>query len=1061
MPNAVAVEGAGMNFSHFFIKKPVFSIVLSLLVLLIGGVAGLKLPISEFPEVVPPTVTVTANYPGASAQAISDTVAAPLEQELNGVDNLLYISSQSVGSGRLTINVVFRPGTDVEEAQALVQNRVALAEPNLPEEVRRLGLKVRKASPDLLMVILFVSPKGSHDQQYVSNFVTTRVRDSIAKLDGVGDVYTRGARDFSMRVWLDPARIASVGLTPSEVIAAIRRANVEVPAGVLNQPPSGSEGAFQLQVQTQGRLRDVNEFESIVIAAHPPTGVVRLRDVARVEAGAQDYTEGGFVDGQTALALGVNQRPGSNALATADRITAELERLKASFPEDITYHTYYNPTQYIRASLSKVWETIFEAVILVSLAVLLFLGNWRAAVIPIVAIPVSLVGTFAVMLGLGYSLNTLSLFGLVLAIGIVVDDAIVVVENVERHMEEGLDAVAAARRSMTEVGFALIAIALVLIAVFLPSAFIEGISGTFYRQFAVTIAASTAISAFVSLTLSPALAAILLKPKLKEEPESLAGKWFSAFNRRFNLLSERYERLTAFTLSRRSLLLCIYVGLVGLTVWRLGVTPSGFVPQMDRGYAIVSLQLPPGATIDRTNAAVREVSKRLLEQPGVGHTSAFAGTNGATFTPAPNAAVIFTMFDDFEERARRGLVGPKMLASLKEALASVGAAKVMVIPPPSVPGIGTGGGFKLHIRDINGQGPRALQRVTRNIAERANKLPSVTGAFTPYEAMTPQVMVNVDRTKAELLGVSLDRVNDVLQSYLGSVYVNQINLMGRVWRVTAQADNAFRGDVADLSVLQVRSSNGSMVPLGSLATFQETTAPYRVPRYNLYPSAEIQGSTKAGFSTGDTIVAMESLLADHLPPGFDYEWTELALQEKHAGGSAWVALILAVLFVYLLLAALFESWLLPLCVVLIVPTCVLAALAGVSLRGMDNNVLTQISFVVLIGLAAKNAVLIVEFARQAWRQGASARDAAVAAARMRLRPILMTSTAFMLGALPLMFSTGPGAEMRQSMGTAVFAGMFGVTVFGLLLTPLFFILLARRKEPAATRQAPLVLGEMV
>ena len=1042
-----------MRCSHFFIRRPIFAVVVSILITLVGAVAAFKLPISEFPEIVPPTVTVKATYPGASAQEVADTVAAPLEQELNGVDGMLYLSSQSVGDGRLTVSVVLKPGSNVDEAQALIQNRVAIAEPHLPDEVRKLGVSVKKSSPDQLMVVLFTSPKGTHDQQYVSDFVSTRVKDALARIDGVGDMYTRGARDFAMRIWLDPARVAAMGLTAQDVIAAVRRSNVQVAAGVLNQPPQGGDGAYQVQVQTQGRLRDVEEFKSIVVLAPAGGGIVRLRDVARVEMGAQDYTETGFVDGQTAVAISISQKPGSNALATADRILAQLEKLKADFPQDLTYKTYYNPTEFIRASIDKVRDTIVEAALLVSVAVLLFLGSWRAALIPIVAIPVSLVGTFALMAGLGYSLNTLSLFGLILAIGIVVDDAIVVVENVERHMEHGLSAVEAAKRSMTEVGFALIAIALVLVAVFVPTAFIDGIAGTFYKQFAVTIAASTVLSALVSLTLSPALAAVLLKPKGEGNLTGLGARWMRGFGRVFGRMSTRYGAIASFTLSKRWLMLPVYAILVGLTVWRFAATPTGFVPQLDRGYAIVSIQLPSGSTLTRTTEVVKEATERLLKQKGVAHTAAFAGTDGTTFTSAPNAAVIFTMFEDFSVRSKEGLDGQAMLGAMRKALAPIGDARVMVIPPPAVRGIGTGGGFKVQIRDISGQGPQALQAVARDIAMQAMQLPSVGNAFTPYDARTPQLKVNVDRTKAEMLGVSNDRVNEAMQAYLGSVFVNDMNLMGRVWRVTAQADASFRRSTDDLAALKARASNGAMVPLGSLATFQETTAPHRVPRYNLQPSAEVQGSTKPGFSTGQTILAMEALLKEKLPAGFDYEWTELALQEREAGSSTYLALGLAVVFVYLLLAALFESWLLPLSVVLIVPMCVLAALVGVSWRGLDNNVLTQIGIVVLIGLAAKNAILIVEFARQAVANGAKVRDAAVEAAKTRLRPILMTSLAFLMGALPLVFSTGPGAEMRQAMGTAVFSGMVGVTVFGLLFTPLFFALLFRHPGAVVQSQA--------
>ena len=1042
-----------MRFSQFFIRRPVFAIVLSILITLVGAVSAMRLPISEFPEIVPPTVTVKASYPGASAQEIADTVAAPIEQEINGVDGMLYMSSQSVGDGKLTISVVFKPGTNIEQAQSLVQNRVAVAEARLPDAVRRLGLAVKKASPDQLMVVLFDSPKGTRDQQYISNFIGTAVKDQLARIEGVGDIYTRGARDFSLRIWLDPARVASLGLSAPEVIAAVRQANSQVAAGVLNQPPGGSDGAYQVQVQS--RLRDVAEFEAIIVAAHAVGGVVRLRDVARVEMGAQDYAESGFVDNRTAIALSISLLPGSNALATGDRVLALLAKMEADFPQDVAYHAYYNPTEFIRSSIDKVRDTIFEAALLVCLAMLLFLGSWRAAVIPILAIPVSLVGTFTVLAAMGYSLNTLSLFGLVLAIGIVVDDAIVVVENVERHMEDGMSPVAAAQRSMNEVGFALVAIALVLVAVFVPTAFIDGISGMFYRQFAVTIAASTVISALVSLTLSPTLAALLLKPQ--HDANSLDARWMAIFNRGFSRLTGGYVQLTGRILSRRWLMLPVYLVLTGLTLWRLDATPRGFVPQLDRGYAIVSIQLPAGSTLARTSAVAQDATARLMSHPGVAHTAAFVGTDGATFTSAPNTAVIFTMFKDFGARANSGLDGSAMLGALRGKLAPISAARVMVIPPPSVRGIGTGGGFKLMLRDTGGLGPQALQAAARGIVEEAGKLPSVMGAFTPFNAMSPQIKVELDSTRAEYLGVPPLRINETLQSYLAPVFVNDMNLMGRVWRVTAQADAPYRRSVADLAALKTRAASGDMVPLGSVATFSEGTAPFRVPRYNLYPAAEIQGSTRPGYSTGQTIAAMEELLKARLPAGFDYEWTELALQEKHAGASTGMVLGLAVLLVYLLLAALFESWLLPLSVVLIVPSCVLATLIGVSWRGLDNNVLTQISIVVLIGLAAKNAILIVEFARQAMAAGADARAAAIAAARTRLRPILMTSLAFLLGAIPLMLSSGAGAEMRQSMGTAVFAGMLGVTLSGLLFTPLFFTLLSRRRAAPATHT--VALGE--
>ncbi|WP_419898240.1 efflux RND transporter permease subunit [Roseomonas sp. USHLN139] len=1037
-----------MRFAQFFIKRPVFAAVISIAITLVGGIAGFGLPISEYPEIAPPTVTVAATYPGASAQTIAETVATPLEQEINGVDGMLYLGSQSTGDGRLTVTVVFRQGTDVDAAQVLVQNRVAVAEPRLPEEVRRLGLQVRKASPDLLMVVHMLSPDGSRDQQYVSNYATLNVRDRLARLDGVGDVQIFGARDYSMRVWLDPAKVAARNLTPGEVVAALQRANLQVAAGGLNQPPTGAGHgqAFQVNVEALGRLTTPEQFGEVVIATNPGGAPVRVRDIARVELGSQDYTVNAYLNNQTATAIPIFQRPGSNALATADGIRATMEELSQRFPPGLQYSIVYDTTRFIAQSMEAVLHTFIEAILLVVVVVILFLQSWRAAVIPLLAIPVSIVGTFAAMSMLGLSLNTLSMFGLILAIGIVVDDAIVVVENVERHLAEGMTPQKAAELTMDEVGFALLAIALVLCAVFVPTSFISGIAGAFYRQFAVTIAVATLISALVSLTLSPALAALLLKPHSHHKPTGWravlgapVGLFFRGFNRMFDAMSNGYGALTRRLVRLGAVMLVLFAGLLVLTGQTVRTTPTGLIPPLDRGYLIAAFQLPPGASLARTDAVVRRASETVMTVPGVEGAVAFVGFDGATFTNAPNSGVIFVTLKPFEERIAQHIEYGAILGQLQAKLGEEREAMALVIPPPSVSGIGTGGGFKLYVQDRSGQGPRALEQATNEIVGAANGLPEIAMAFTLFNTATPTLHAEVDRSKAEMLGVPLSRVSEALSVYLGSAFVNDFNILGRTYRVTAQAEEAQRLTPRDVALLRTRNDDGDMVPIGALASFSDGTAPYRMPRYNLYPAAEIQGAAKPGVSTGQALAAMQRLLAEKLPDGFAYEWTEIALQETTQGDTAPIAFGLAVVFVFLLLAALYESWLLPLAVVLIAPMSVLAALAGVLWRGLDNNVLVQVGLVVLVGLAAKNAILIVEFARSAEQEGMTRWQAAEAAARTRLRPILMTSLAFILGVLPLAIATGAGAEMRQSLGTAVFAGMLGVTIFGLAFTPLFYV----------------------
>ena len=1055
-----------MRLSHFFIERPIFATVLSVIITIVGLIAGRGLPIAEYPEIAPPTVNITANYPGASAAVIAETVAAPIEQEVNGVDNMLYIVSQSTGDGRIAINVVFKPGTNVDTAQVLVQNRVAVAEPRLPEDVRRLGLTVRKASPDLMIVVHMTSPDGTRDQQYISNYATLYVQDRMARIDGVGAVRVFGGRDYAMRVWLDPAKVAARDLTAGDVIAALRAANLQVAAGSINQPPATSPGAFTLSVQTLGRLSAPEQFENIVVRAEKDGQVVRLKDIARVELGSQDYTVNAYLNNKIATAVVMYQRPGSNALATAAAIKAEMVIIAKDFPAGVGYEIVYNPTEFIQFSIDAVLETLAEALLLVVAVVILFLQTWRAAVIPIIAIPVSLIGTFTVMSALGLSFNTLSLFGIVLSIGIVVDDAIVVVENVERYLRLGLSPKEAAHKTMDEVGGALIAISLVIIGVFLPTAFITGLQGTFYKQFAITIAASTAISCFVSLTLSPALAAFLLKAHGSEPKHNLLIRilwapvtyFFAAFNWMFEGFKRGYAALTGVLIRISVVLVAVYAGLLFMTWQRLAATPTGLIPQLDRTYLITAMQLPPGSTLERTDAVVRRAGDLILSRPGVAAAVAFTGFDGATYTNAPNTAVIFVRMKPFEERLKAGLTKDMILADLRKQMMTLREAFALVIEPPSVPGIGTGGGLKGYIQDRSGRGLPALEAAARGIAGAVAQVPGIVQPFSLFNTRTPQVWAEIDRTKAEQLGVPVGRIFEALSVYMGSTFVNDFNILGRTYRVTAQADNPYRLSLRDVENLKTRNATGEMVPLGAVASFSDITGSYRVPRYNLFPAAELQMGLARGYSSGQGLKAVEAIIAEKLPSGFGFEWTEIALQEKLAGSTAGIAFGLAVVFVFLLLAALYESWLLPLAVILIVPLCILAAMIGVNIRGLDRNILVEVGLVVLVGLAAKNAILIVEFARQAEDAGKTRYEAAVDAARTRLRPILMTSFAFILGVLPLVYATGAGAEMRQSLGTAVFSGMIGVTAFGLIFTPVFYVLIRgiRRSPGKAGKPAPAV-----
>ena len=1032
-----------MRFSHFFIRRPIFAAVIAIIITIVGAFAYVGLPVSQFPDVVPPTVTVSTNYPGASAETVADTVAAPIEQQINGVDNMLYQSSQSTGDGRVTITVTFKLGTDLDTAQVLVQNRVALAEPSLPEEVRRQGVVVRKEQPSWLMAVNVLSPDGSLDRGYVSNYALTQIRDRLTRVDGIGDVQIFGARDYAMRVWIDPGRASTMGFTAGEVVNALRSQNVQVAAGVVGQPPYDTGAAQQLNVETQGRFRTADEFSNIVIRSDPTTGAItRLRDVARVELGASDYGVNAYLSGTDSIILGITQRPGTNALAAAEGVKAQLKDAAKSFPKGLEYRIIWNPTEFISESMTAVQETLLEAMLLVVLVIIVFLQSWRAAVIPIVAIPVSLIGTFAVLAGLGYSLNTLSMFGLVLAIGIVVDDAIVVVENVERNLEHGLSPSEASHRSMDEVSAALVAIGVVLIAVFVPTTFLTGITGEFYRQFAVTIASSTVISLLLSLTLSPALAALLLKPRSEHRSETGAmGALHRAgdrFNDAFGRLSEWYAGFTRRITHKPKRALTIYGGLVALTLAVFWATPAGFVPAQDQGYALAAIQLPPGSSIERTDAVLKKAVAKLLKVPGVDQAVMFSGFDGASGTQASNAGAAYVTFKPFEERAGTDRTELNIENDMRAALADMDEAFVFVNPPPVIQGIGNGGGYRMIVQDRSDMGYQALEQAAGQLIGSAHQDPHLANVFTLFNTATPRIWADIDRAKADMLGVPPERVFEALQVYLGSAYVNDFNLLGRTYRVTAQAEAAARDDPADIAQLKTRSNSGAMVPIGSVATFSDKTGPYRVTRYNLFPAVEVDGETAPGTSTGQAMGIMENLAAQ-LPSGFSTEWTGIAFQQEAAGNIAILIFALSVVFVFLVLAAQFESLFLPLAIILIVPMTLLAAMAGVNLRGMDNNILTQIGLIVLIALAAKNAILIVEFAKQAEERGATAIEAAVEAARTRLRPILMTSFAFILGVLPLVVASGPGWELRQALGTAVFFGMIGVTAFGLVFTPVFYV----------------------
>ena len=1049
-----------MKLAQYFVDRPILAGVLSVLLLIAGTISLFKLPIGEYPEVVPPTVVVHASYPGANPKVIGETVATPLEEQMNGVEGMLYTASQSTSDGAMTLTVTFALGTNLDDAQVQVQNRVAQALPRLPEEVQRLGVTTQKSSPDLTMVVHLISPNQRYDMLYLSNYARLHIKDQLARLDGVGDVQIFGAGEYSMRVWLDPQRLASRGLTTGDIVHAIKEQNVEVAAGALNASPGPNNNAFQLNINTQGRLVTEDEFLKIVVRTSPDGGVTYLRDVARVELGSNNYALRSLLNNKPAVALPIFARPGSNAIHISDEVRSTMAQLKKDFPQDVDYKIVYDPTVFVRGSIEAVVHTLFEAILLVVLVVILFLQTWRASIIPLVAVPVSLVGTFAVMYLAGFSLNALSLFGLVLAIGIVVDDAIVVVENVERHIEHGLSPKDATRQAMKEVTGPIVATALVLCAVFVPAAFISGLTGEFYRQFALTIAISTVISAFNSLTLSPALAALLLKergaPKdaLSRGIDRAFGWLFRPFNRFFVRSANSYVSGVQRVLRAGSVALIIYGGLVLLGVFGFAKVPTGFVPAQDKQYLVSFAQLPDASSLDRSEAVIRRMSDIALKQPGVESAVEFPGLSINGFTNSTNSGIVFVTLKPFEERRDASLSAGAITTALQQKYAAIQDAYIAIFPPPPVNGLGTIGGFRLQVEDRGDQGFEELYKQTQNLITASQKEPALAGLFSSYQVSVPQIDADVDREKAKAEGVDLSDVYQTMQAYLGSLYVNDFNRFGRTYQVNVSAEPGFRHESQDITTLKTRNARGEMVPLGSFVSVRQSVGPDRVQHYNGFPTAEINGGAAPGYSSGQAQDAMERLAKNTLPNGMSFEWTELTYQQILAGNTAVLVFPLSVLLVFLVLASLYESLTLPLAVIMIVPMVLLSAITGVWLSGGDNNIFTQIGLIVLVGLACKNAILIVEFAREAQiLEGLDRVQAVLEAARLRLRPILMTSFAFIMGVVPLVLSHGAGAEMRHAMGVAVFSGMLGVTFFGLVFTPLFYVLIRRWSENSAARRA--------
>ncbi|AWN48694.1 multidrug efflux RND transporter permease subunit [Methylobacterium terrae] len=1038
-----------MNLSKFFIDRPIFAGVLSVLIFIGGLLSLFAMPISEYPDVVPPSVVVRATFPGANPKVIAETVATPIEEQINGVEGMLYMSSQATTDGIMTLTVTFRLGTDPDKAQQLVQNRVSQAEPRLPAIVRQLGIVTVKSSPDLTMVVHLVSPNGRYDMTYLRNYAVLNIKDRLARLDGVGQVQLFGSGDYAMRIWLDPQRAAEHGLSAGDVVREIQAQNVEAAAGTIGASPAIPGLDLQLSLNAEGRLTSEEQFGDIVVKTGENGEITRLRDIARIELGAADYALRSLLDNKSAVALPISQSPGSNAIQISDAVRRTMAEIKANMPEGVDYQIVYDPTQFVRASIEAVIHTLLEAVALVVLVVILFLQTWRASIIPLLAVPVSIVGTFAVMHAFGFSINALSLFGLVLAIGIVVDDAIVVVENVERNIEAGLSPRDASYQAMREVSGPIIAIALVLVAVFVPLAFISGLTGQFYKQFALTIAISTVISAINSLTLSPALSALLLKdhhaPKdrLTRVLDGLLGWFFRRFNRAFGRASDGYGRGVGGVISRKGAMMVVYLVLVGVTALLFRQIPGGFVPGQDKQYLVGFAQLPDGATLDRTEEVIRRMSEIALKEPGVESAVAFPGLSINGFTNSSNSGIVFSTLKPFEERKGPGLDGASIAMSLNKKYAGIPEAFIAMFPPPPVNGLGTIGGFKLQIEDRAGLGYEALNDATKAFLAKAAQAPELAGLFSSFQMNVPQLFADIDRTKARQLKIPVTDVFDTLQIYLGSLYVNDFNKFGRTYSVRVQADAPFRARSDDVGLLKVRAGSGEMVPLSTLLRVRQTAGPERAMRYNGFLTADINAGAAPGYSSGQAQAAATRIAAETLPRGFSFEWTDLTYQEFIAGNSGVWVFPLALLLVFLVLAAQYESLALPLAILLIVPMGLLAAMTGVWLSSGDNNVFTQIGLIVLVGLSAKNAILIVEFARELEFAGRTPVQAAVEASRLRLRPILMTSMAFIMGVLPLVTATGAGSEMRRAMGVAVFSGMIGVTAFGLFLTPVFYVLLRR------------------
>jgi len=1058
-----------MNFSRFFVDKPIFAAVLSIIIFVAGLIAIFKLPISEYPDVVPPSVVVRAQYPGANPKIIAETVAAPLEEQINGVENMLYMSSQNTSDGALALTVTFAIGTNVEQAETAVQNRVQRALPRLPEEVRQIGVTTVKSSPNLTMVVHLKSPDGRYDDLYLRNYAVLNIKDQLARLHGMGEVQLFGSGDYAMRVWLDPQKVAARNLTAGDVVQAIREQNVQVAAGVIGQGPA-KDADFQLTVNTQGRLQSVEEFGNIVVKTNEDGATTLLKDVARLEMGSNSYALRSLLNNKSAVAIPIFEAPNANALQLSTDVRNRMKELSKDFPEGVEYDIVYDPTQFVRESIDSVIHTLIEAIILVALVVIIFLQTWRASIIPLLAVPVSVVGTFAVMLGFGFSINTLSLFGLVLAIGIVVDDAIVVVENVERNIENGLSPRDATIQAMKEVSGPIIAIALVLCAVFVPIAFVSGLTGQFYRQFALTIAISTVISAFSSLTLAPALSAALLKahdaPKdpLTRFMDKVFGRFFKAFNKFFGRASHGYETGVKGVLRRKGASLVVYALLAVAGLFMFKAVPPGFVPAQDKQYLIGFAQLPDAASLDRTDAVIRKMSDIAKDIPGVENSISFPGLSINGFTNAPNAGIVFVGLESFDKRKDKSKSAEAIAAEVNKRMGVIEDAFVMVLSPPPVNGLGTTGGFKLMIEDRGNLGPDELYKAVQALQMKAWQTPELAGVFSSYQINVPQLFADVDRVKAKQLGVPLATIYQTLQINLGSLYVNDFNQFGRTYQVRVQADAQFRSQAEQIAQLKVRNNKGEMIPLSSLMQIKDTYGPDRVQRYNNYVAADMNGGPAPGVSSGQAQAIMEKLAKETLPKGITYEWTELTYQDILAGNTMIYVFPLCVLLVFLVLAAQYESWTLPLAVILIVPMSILCALIGVKLTGGDNNIFTQIALFVLVGLASKNAILIVEFARELEDHGRSIVEAALEACRLRLRPILMTSIAFIMGVLPLVFSSGAGSEMRHAMGVAVFAGMLGVTFFGLFLTPVFYVLLRtlavklEKKSPVADKAAAQLEG---